>query len=281
LVRKLFGSSGGGIDATWAVFYIPAVILAGWAILDVWLIKDTPEEAGFPPFDTCDASSGHMNVQFTAFELVKKVLTSPILLLVAVVELTSGVFRNSVVQWYEPFAKDMNQPGSAFFVDNWGLLICVFGIIGGFAGGILSDKLFQSRRGPPAFLLCAAVLMMALVMAAYLFSSPVVVGAAAVGIWMAGVGVTSLMSGSAATDFGGRTATATSSGIVDGFAYFGGSLQSFCLGFLVKSSWLWWPAFFVPFALIGGLVATRIWNALPAATRKYIAEAENTPVPEI
>jgi len=274
LVRKLFGSSGGGVDATWAVFYIPAAILAVWAALDVWLIKDTPEGAGHVSFDTCDASSGLMHINFTALELVKKVLTSPVLLLVSVVELTSGVFRNSVVQWYGPFAKEMNQAGSDFFVNNWGFLICIFGIVGGFAGGLMSDKLFQSRRGPPAFLLCAAVLVMALVMAAFLFTSPVTVGIAAVGIWTAGVGVTSLMSGTAATDFGGRKATATSSGIVDGFAYLGGSVQSFCLGPLVTSNWIWWPVFFIPFALMGGLVATRIWNALPPATRKFIAEVE-------
>jgi OPA family glycerol-3-phosphate transporter-like MFS transporter len=82
------------------------------------------------------------------------------------------------------------------------------------------------------------------------------------------------MSGTAATDFGGRKATATSSGIVDGFAYLGGSVQSFCLGPLVTSNWIWWPVFFIPFAVIGGLVATRIWNALPPATRKFIAEVE-------
>ena len=277
-IQKLFGLSGGGADATWAVFYIPAAILVAWALLDVWLIKDTPQEAGFPPFDTHDASSGQMHVDFTAFGLIKKVLTSPVMLLIAVVELTSGVFRNSVVQWYGPFAKDMNQPGSEFFVNNWGLLICIFGIIGGFAGGILSDKLFQSRRGPPAAILCGTVLLMSLVMAAFLFRSPVIVGAAAVGIWMAGVGVTSLMSGTAATDFGGRKATATSSGIVDGFAYLGGSVQSFFLGYLVTENWRWWPVFFVPFALVGVLVAMKIWHALPVATRKYIAEVERNHV---
>jgi OPA family glycerol-3-phosphate transporter-like MFS transporter len=275
LFRSVFGASGGTGDATWAVFYIPAAILVAWAILDVWLIKDTPEEAGFPPFDTCDASSGQMHVEFTAWQLVKKVLTSPVLLLIAVVELTSGVFRNSVVQWYQPFTSEVKQPGAEFFLQNWGLLICIFGIIGGFAGGIISDKLFQSRRGPPAVILCGAVLLMALVMSAFLFSSPVIVGAAAVGIWMAGVGVTSLMSGTAATDFGGRKATATSSGIVDGFAYLGGSVQSFCLGYLVTSDWRWWPIFFVPFAILGGFVAIKIWHALPAATRKYIADVES------
>ena len=59
------------------------------------------------------------------------------------------------------------------------------------------------------------------------------VGWAAVFIVMASIGITSLMSGTAATDFGGRKATATSMGIVNGFAYLGSGIQSFGLGFLL------------------------------------------------
>src|SRR5437870_12222522 len=112
-------------------------------------------------------------------------------------------------------------------------------------------------------------------MAFYLFSSPIVVGSAAIFISMAVIGVHALMSGTAAADFGGRKATATCSGIVDGCVYLGTGLQSLCLGYLTTRNWLWWPLFLMPFALIGGLIALRIWHALPAATRKYIAEVED------
>ena len=36
----------------------------------------------------------------------------------------------------------------------------------------------------------------------------------------------------------------------------------------------WWPVFLIPFAIIGTLLAWRVWHALPAATRKYIDEIE-------
>jgi sugar phosphate permease len=52
-------------------------------------------------------------------------------------------------------------------------------------------------------------------------------------------GVHSLMSGTTAADFGGRKATATCSGIVDGFVYLGSSLQSVSLGYLTSQNWLW------------------------------------------
>jgi OPA family glycerol-3-phosphate transporter-like MFS transporter len=274
LIQRVFALEGQTVDANWAVFFIPAAILMVWALLDWWLIKDTPEEAGFPHFEPCDASSGQMHIELTTLDLLKKVFSSPIMLTIAVIELTSGALRNGVMTWYFIFAAQVNQTGAEFILKNWGLLLCFFGIVGGFAGGIISDKFFQSRRGPPAAMLSAFMFVMALLMAIYLFSSPLVVGFAALLITTAVIGVHSLMSGTAAADFGGRKATATCSGIVDGFVYLGTGLQSVSLGYLTGYSWLWWPCFLMPFALIGGLLALKIWNALPTATRKYIDEVE-------
>ena len=100
---------------------------------------------------------------------------------------------------------------------------------------MISDKQFHSRRGPPAALLCGFVLIMAAGMATVPVFPAAIVGWAAVFIVMASIGITSLMSGTAATDFGGRKATATCMGIVNGFAYIGGGMQSLCIGFLVPA----------------------------------------------
>jgi OPA family glycerol-3-phosphate transporter-like MFS transporter len=275
--RNFFASGGAPVDATWSVFYIPAAILIFWALLDVWLIKDTPEEAGFPYFDTHDASSGQMHVQFSTLDLLKRVFTSKLMLLIGCVELTGGVFRYSIMNWYSIFAGEVKQPGAEFFSQHWGWFTCVFGIVGGFSGGLISDKLFQSRRGPPTAFLCGCVLLMAALMAQFLFSWPLIIGWAAVFIVMASIGITSLMSGTAATDFGGRTATATSMGIINGFAYLGSCIQSFGLGFLLgekNTNWMWLPIFIMPFAIIGTYISIKIWHELPAATKKYIAEME-------
>ncbi len=280
LLRKLFVPAGSTVDATWAVFFIPAAILIAWVALDAWLIKDTPEEAGFPHLDTCDASSGQMHVEFSVLDLLKKIFTSPLMLLIAAIELTSGVFRYSMTEWYQTFAREKSPDAAAFFINHWGLLLCLFGIVGGFAGGIISDKMFQSRRGPPTAFLCGFVLILAVVMAAVLFSNPITTGWCAVWIVTASIGITSLMSGTAATDFGGRKATATCSGIVDGFAYLGSGLQSICLGYVTTHNWQWWPFFLMPFAIVGVILSIKIWKALPAATQKYINEVERMPATE-
>lgn len=251
LLRKLFVPEGVPVDATWAVFFVPAAILLVWLLLDWWLIRETPEDAGFPHLDTHDASSGHMHEIYTTMDLLKKVFGSPIMLMVAGVELTSGVLRNGIMQWYSVFAHEVPQKGAEGIMANWGLLLCIFGIVGGFAGGLISDKFFQSRRGPPAALFSCFMLIMAAVMAMTIFSRPLVVGVAALLIVAAVTGVHSLMSGTAAADFGGRKATATCSGIVDGCVYLGSGVQSVCVGYLSGISWRWWPLFLMPFALSG------------------------------
>ena len=272
LVQKIFATADGKVDAVWAVFFIPAAILVFWLVLDWWLLRDTPEEAGFPAFDTHDASSGKMHIHLSTMDLLRKVFTSPLMLMLAAVEFTSGVLRNGIMQWYLIYAKGVKLPGSEVFTEHWGLFLCIFGIIGGFGGGMMSDHLFHSRRGPPAALLCAFMFVMTIVMACFINTSALMVGSSAVLISMAVIGVHSLMSGTAAADFGGRKATATCSGIVDGFVYLGSGLESVCVGQLTHEGWLSWPLFMMPFALLGGAIAVMFWHELPEATKRYNAE---------
>jgi OPA family glycerol-3-phosphate transporter-like MFS transporter len=294
LLHDVFVSATNPVDATWSIFYIPAIILVFWLVLDWWLIKDFPEQAGFPPFDTCDASSGQMHIEFSVADLLKRIFLNRLMLLIAAVEFTGGVFRYSMTQWYSIFAHDMPQHGAEYISQHWGWFTCVFGIVGGFSGGLISDKLFHSRRGPPTAFLCGFVLIIATVMSLVLFTQPQIVGWCAVFIVMASIGVTSLMSGTAATDFGGRKATATSMGVINAFAYVGSGLQSLCIGVLIpdKSAvskvvpvfgfsrdWLWLPIFVIPFAIVGLLIALKIWHNLPEATRRFNAQqAAKSPV---
>ena len=79
---------------------------------------------------------GHMHEEYSAIDLLKKVFLNPLMLMFAFVELTAGVLRNGIMQWYTIFAHEVKQPGAEIILGNWGLLLCVFGIVGGFAGGL-------------------------------------------------------------------------------------------------------------------------------------------------
>jgi OPA family glycerol-3-phosphate transporter-like MFS transporter len=277
-LRGLFAIDVGTQDAVWLVFFIPAGILVFWTILDIIFIKDAPEDAGFPAFDTHDASSDEDAPAPSMLAMIKKVVTHPVLLIVGLVEFTSGVLRNGVMQWYTVFAKDVPQIGAEIFVDNWGLWLAFSGIFGGFASGIISDKFFHSRRGPSAAILNGVMVGATVVMALTLFSSPVTVAICALVMNFAVIGVHSIMSGTAAADFGGKKATGTASGLVDAAVYFGSGVQSISLGYLTTASWQWWPVFLVPFAIIGMIAGTRIWASLPEATKRYLLTVEKVTI---
>lgn len=274
IFQIVFAVDTGTTDATWLVFFIPASLLILWAFIDTWLIKDTPGHAGFEDFDTHDASSGEMDRKFSVGELLRRIFTSRAMLIFAAIEFTGGVIRNGIMQWYFIFQKEVPQVGAEFFTKNWGLLLCLFGIVGGFAGGIISDKLYQSRRGPPVGIANGIIFVAALTMFFILLKAPPVVAVLALIMTAAVITVHSLMSGTAAADFGGRKATATASGIVDGFVYLGSGLQSVCLGYLTTKDWHFWPIFMAPFALIGLLLSLAIWTDLPEATKRYLETIE-------
>lgn len=277
MIRYLFAVDLGMTDAVWLVFTIPAGILIFWALMDSLFMKDSPAHANLGEFDPHDASSDEEDEpDLSVVALLKRIFSNPILLTIALIEFTSGVLRNGIMQWYNIFTHEVAQPGGEIFSAHWGLFLALSGIAGGFAAGVSSDKIFHSRRGPPAALLNGGMVILLTIMAAFLFSAPFVIGLCAVFINTCVIGVHSIMSGTAAADFGGRKVTATAMGVVDGFVYLGTGLQSVAVGNLVKSfGWQIWPIFLLPFAVVGLIFGLRMWHHLPAATRRYLMTVEN------
>lgn len=282
-IQHIFAIDTGMTDATYLVFVIPAFLLVIWALIDMVMLKDSPKDANFDDLDTADASSDSdfdENMKITIGFLLKKIFTNPVMITIALVDFTSGVLRNGIMQWYLVFAHEMEKldpayyAGSEFFMKNWGLLLCMTGIFGGFFAGSMSDRFFNSRRGPPAAINNFMMIILLLIMTFFLMQNPTIIGTAAVLMTLFVIGVHSLMSGTAAADFGGKKMTATASGIVDGCVYLGSGIQSLAIGYLSAKSWSYWPLFLIPFAVMGLFLSLRMWNELPAATKKYIAEVE-------
>ena len=91
---------------------------------------------------------------------------------------------------------------------------------------------------------------------------------------MAVIGVHGMLSGTASMDFGGKRNVGTAVGIIDGFVYAGTACMALVYGWLLPDdtnrefaanpdNWIAWPAAMIPMALIGLVLATRIWNAKP------------------
>lgn len=275
LLGGIFSSPEATAQPFWAIFYVPAILIIFWVILDSIMVADKPEDVGFPAFDVADASSDDKDEDFSIWHLLKKFFTNPIMLLICFIELTSGVIRNGILQWYKIYAKEVALGGTTqFFLDNWGLIIAYAGIIGGFTAGAMSDKFFQSRRGPVAALCGGAIVIALIAMYFGVHSSPSTMGIAATIISAAVIGVHASMSGTAAADFAGKKNTGTASGVTDGFVYLGSSIQSVAIGYLSAQDWAYWPLFIIPFSVLGLYLSIRMWKKLPKATAAYIKKNE-------
>ncbi len=272
-LRALLGSASHTLDQTWYVFFIPSIILSAFFAIILFVVKDSPSEAGFEDFDLGDASGDEKEV--SSIELLKKLLTHPVILTIAFIEFCSGIIRQSVMHWYKIFvdqqmadpAKMQHFKDASFFLENWGLLLCFAGIFGGFVAGFISDKLFQSRRGPSAVFLYFAMIVASVVMYFNLYGNQIILGIAVVVLSLCVIGVHGMLSGTATMDFGGKKAAATTTGLVDGFVYLGTGLQGFALGRLTTIDWNYWPLFIIPFTIIGFILSMRIWKAFPQASK--------------
>jgi OPA family glycerol-3-phosphate transporter-like MFS transporter len=253
------------------VFFVPTLILTTLAAVDFVFVRDTPGKAGHEDFDVADASSGPDAAPAAGVLTVfLRMVKNPIIMTIAVVEFFSGYLRNAIMQWYPIFAKEVGA-GGTWVPQNWGMILCCAGILGGMFAGIISDRVFQSRRGPVSAVLYAAMLVGTGGVFA-LLSTP------ALGWLMAFmslciIGVHGMLSGTASMDFGGKRDVGIAVGIIDGFVYLGTAAEAVVLGHVLPkdgtllakaaSNWWTWPTVMAPAALIGLLLTTRVWHARP------------------
>ncbi len=273
-----------GMGLAW-VFLMPAILLAIFWTIDVFVVRNLPSEAGHEDFDTADATSGDDGPRMGPLKVFKMMLSNPIIVTIALIEFCSGFLRQAIMQWYRTFASQTDSIlglKSSFVYDNWGLLLCCAGILGGVVAGTISDHVFKSRRGPVAAVLYGVMLLGALVLTFTYQQS--FVGWLVVLMSMAVIGVHGMLSGTASMDFGGSRNAGIAVGIIDGFVYLGTAVMSFTYAIVLPkeqldaaghivgeatnpANWRAWPLAMVPMAALGLILAIRVWNATPKAAK--------------
>ena len=255
------------------LFSTPALLLTLFFGISFLFVQNSPSDAGLSDFDAGDASSGDSGPRLPVLAVFKKMFTNPVVILIMAIEFCSGFLRNAIMHWYPIFAK---QTGihETFVPQNWGMLLCCAGIFGGMFAGQISDRVFESRRGPVVAVLYGLMFLGSLVAFALLTSPSI--GVLVVLMSLCIIGVHGMLSGTASMDFGGKRNVGVAVGIIDGFVYLGTAAQSILYGFVLPkdaaakdaANWISWPMAMAPVALVGFLLATRIWNATPRSGNK-------------
>jgi OPA family glycerol-3-phosphate transporter-like MFS transporter len=288
--RLLAGEDGSGMMRA---FVGPAAVLLLFCAIDFFVIRDTPGQAGFADFDTADASSGESAERAKLGDVVRRMFSQKVIWIIVAIEFCSGFLRNAVMKWFLPFAKDTGL-GESFVYKHWGALLCAAGILGGVFAGFISDHVFNSRRGPVASVLYGGILV-GTAAAMGLLGTPMI-GWAFMFSSLCVIGVHGMLSGTASADFGGKKNAGIATGIIDGFVYLGTAVQSIVFGGLGPdnarivhgllpakanakdpANWKMWPVAMLPVAVVGLVLATRVWNAKPKGAAATPAPAPSPP----
>jgi len=301
------------------VFLVPSAAIAAMFVADWYLVKDTPAQAGFADFDTGDATShdADRDKPVDWHHLATRVFTNPVIITLAVAEFCTGFVRQGLMLWFVPFLKEVHGIAAGSFLFSVATLgVTVGGIVGGLLCGYLSDRWFQSRRPPVAFVfyLGQIVSLVILGQAAAPWLAAFMIGFTCLWIF----GVHGMLSGTASMDFGGRKAAATAAGMLDGIQYVAAGFTGYWMGWVLKTfgwdgasattanvpGWLagilglfgWhaasaatkapaaanaqvWVLCIIPFSVMGALIMTRLWNARPVSRGASRDDIANLPPP--
>ncbi len=250
------------------LFWIPAGIALVIGICMALIVKDTPEEANFPPVNPEEETGGEVRVK--VFDVFKIIVTNPVVWIVACAYACTGAVRHGIDQWFPLFMRQVHHvdyrsaqfqilAASIPFVASAGSLI----------SGVVSDKVFNGRRAPVAAVLY--FLETFIILAAAQFHSVNAAIVFLVLISLTANSTHSILGTAAAMDIGGAKMAGFASGVIDSFQYFGGSLAGIVLGALLDRSWGNYFYFMAPFGLIGGVLMLSILGRVSLAKPKAVS----------
>ena len=259
-------------------FFVPALVLLIIVILFFLLQKNRPQDLGLPAIEVYheEKESGSNDGEKSedepaegSWKSITGVMKDPWVILLGAVYFFLKPTRYAILFWGPLYISETLGTGmaeSAFVSVSFFLA----GPLSVLSAGYASDKLFQSRRMP-----YAVISMLLLSVVLFFFND---VAAAESKLVTAGLlfvvgflifGPDSLVSATAAVDFGTRKGASTASGMINGMGSIGAVAGVTIPGFL-KDSW-GWEGIFIFLAvsvLIAGLLMIPKWNALPENVSK-------------
>ena len=283
-IGGLIGAPLAGLAAAYFLdwryaFFIPAIVLAVILILFFILQKNKPEDIGLPTIEeyhneeppSKEAKNDEIvsEPEEGSWKSIIGVIKNPMVLLLGTVYFFLKPTRYAILFWGPLYISESLGTGMAesAFINSAFFLAGPLSVL---AAGYASDKIFQSRRMPYSVisLFALAILLFFFNDLASVHSSLVSAGLLLlVGFLI--YGPDSLVSATAAIDFGTRKGASTAAGIINGMGSVGAIAGGTIPGFF-KDSWGWDGVFMFLSAsvLIASLLMLPKWNALPGKIKK-------------
>lgn len=257
-------------------FLIPGFLVGTLFTINYYLLANEPKDVGFNGMDPGDGVDQNDTAPAKLSYVLLRVFGNRITWTLALCSMMIGMVRRSTVDsWYPKYFKEMylGHGGSLasyipYQATAWGIALC--GIVGGIVFGMASDRIYEGRRAP---VIAVGFVGMGVLLATFGLADRVQAGP-----WIAMIclsllsffvnGAHGMIGGAASMDFGGRKAAATAAGLFDGMQYLASSFVGIGMGYTLDhwgwKAWHWVP---IPFAIIGALLVSTIWNATPSKVK--------------
>ncbi len=256
-------------------FFVPA-----GGLLVIWFLfllfqRNRPEDVGLPSIEKYHGEGEEViNAEETpasepegSWKIVMEVLRNKMVWLLAAVYFVIKPTRYLMLYWSPVYINELLGTSTA----TSGLLGSLFdlaGPLGSLVGGLVSDRLFKSKR-MPVCVIALFVLAFLMVGFRYIPATRLAVGAGMFAIGFLIFIPDTLISGAAAMDFGTKKGASTAGGVINGFGSMGQIIGVTLPGWADKlvgqGHDIWNPIFLwlgVALAL-GGLFMLPQWNRLP------------------
>ncbi|MCE5325502.1 MAG: MFS transporter [Planctomycetaceae bacterium] len=263
-------------------FFVPAGALLIVTVLFFIFQRNKPEDVGLvpveeyhgekPPVIGTDAQQEREGSWKTIWE----VITNRTVMLLCAAYFLLKPTRYAILLWGPKYANEKLGSGMA----ESGLISGLFeaaGIVSCIAGGWVSDKVFGSRR-MPVCVICLAALGVGMFFFDHLPAQRWVLSLAFFVMGMLLFAPDSIVSGTAALDFGTRKGASTAAGLVNGFGSVAAILGGMLPGFSDSKTTGWgWNMIFTFLAVMLLLSATMLvfkWNVLPNKPKPQAAATQ-------
>jgi len=264
-----------------AAFFAPAAVMLLTVVIVALFLRNRPEDVDLPPIEVYHSESASVlsenadsaELDEGSWKVIGQVLRKPAVWLLGISYFAVKLTRYALYFWGAKYVNETlgtNAKFSAITV----MTLPLGGAAGVLFAGYASDKYFQSRRIPMTVLpLIATVICMFIGQKVAIRSMEMMaVYFGLIGFFL--FGPDSIISGTAAMDFGTRKGAGTATGFVNGVGSIGAILGGYLPGKITTET-NWSPIFYV---CTGGLIFSALllapmWSMMPPTASKESAKA--------
>lgn len=263
-----------------AAFFVPGLFMLPMAVVFFLFLRDTPEEAGFPPVrddgvappepSTTNASSTAASAGWDSTRrILALTLSSRVLWILALGFFVMNAVRYTFMNWSVQYMADFHGRS----IKNSALTAIVLplvGSLGAVSAGWASDTLFGKRRAPVCVLMLLGLSVVCAVMTFVpkgdWLSATVMLGLAGFMIY----GPDMLMSGAATVDLSHPKAASIATGLTMCLGALGAIFSGAGVGYLKDLAHGNWSVVFWVLAglpLLPAMLMATLWNARPKGVK--------------